>query len=493
MKILGLVAAFGLSLFGMTAIGQSRDAEVPGDNFSLEGALELFKKSKSPEEFERLLNSPDSRVNNLDLNRDNYIDYIRVIDRTRGNVHTFTMQAVLSENESQDVAVIELEKRSNGDATLQITGDADVYGMETIIEPTEEVRVNAGTTTVRNVVNVWTWPSVQYVYQPYYEVWVSPWYWSYRPVWWRPWRPVAYYVYDPWWRPYRPYYSVCHVRRSYYAYDLYRPYRTTSVIVHHHYGPQIDRYRSRYDSRHDSYGRDNRGGRDRFEGRGYAESRDRQSNNAYGSTRERTRNDYRSETPQRYQRNESTNESLRQYRDRSNSGDRKTFDADRKPEGNSKSYMEKTRMNSQTTESKDDSNKDAIRQLRERKSYEEKTFKPQPQRESSSESRSSYMERSKPAQRNAQERSQSGYESLRRSSNEGKSYQQSRSDFGRTRSESSGRQYQPQRQSSSPAAPQRQSWNNAPSPQRSAPQRSSGSERSSQGNGRQSGNGRGVR
>ena len=493
MKILGLVAALGLSLFGMTSYGQSRDAEVPGDNFSLEGALELFKKSRTPEEFEKLLNSPDSKVNNLDLNRDNYIDYIRVVDRNRGNVHTFTMQAVLSENESQDVAVIELEKHGNGDATLQITGDADVYGMETIIEPTEEVRVNAGTTTVRNVVNVWAWPSVQYVYQPYYEVWVSPWYWAYRPVWWRPWRPVAYYVYDPWWRPYRPYYSVCHVRRSYHAYDLYRPYRTTSVIVHNHYGNQIDRYRSRYDSRHDSYGRDNRGGRDRFEGRGYAESRDRQSGNAYGSTRGRTRNDYRTETPQRYQRSESTNESLRQYRERSNSNDEKKFNTERKPEVNSRSYMEKTRMSSQTTERDGNSNKDAMRELRERKSSQENSFKPQ-RESSSSESRSSYMERSQPARNNTPERSQSSYESFRRSSGEGKSYQQPRNDFGRSKSGGNERQYQPQRQSSSPAQQRpSSSWNNASSPQRSVPQRSGGSERSSQGNGRQSGNSRGAR
>jgi hypothetical protein len=188
-------------------------SEVPGDNFSLEGALELFKKSSSPEEFEKMLNASDSRVNNLDLNGDGKIDYIRVIDRNEGNVHAFIMQAVISDSESQDVAVIELEKLADGKAILQITGDADVYGMETIIEPTQEVRVNAGTTTTRTVVNVWTWPSVQYVYGPSYSVWVSPWSWGYHPFWWTPWRPVAYYVYDPWWRPYRPYYAVCYSHR----------------------------------------------------------------------------------------------------------------------------------------------------------------------------------------------------------------------------------------------------------------------------------------
>ena len=65
----------------ITTQAQVNDWEVPGDNFSLEGALELFKKSSSPEEFERLLNSSDSKVNNLDLNEDGFVDYIKVIDR----------------------------------------------------------------------------------------------------------------------------------------------------------------------------------------------------------------------------------------------------------------------------------------------------------------------------------------------------------------------------------------------------------------------------
>jgi hypothetical protein len=290
----------GLVLAGTTLLsGQSTlDSEVPGDNFSLEGALELFKKSASPEEFERKLNSPDSKVNNLDLNNDNYIDYIRVINRTDGNVHVFILQAVLSENESQDVAVIELEKLANGKAVLQITGDADVYGIETIIEPTEEVRVNAGATVERRVVNVWTWPSVQYVYSPYYVVYVSPWYWSYRPIWWSPWRPVAYYVYDPWWSPYRSYYSVCYTRRVAHAHYIYRPYRTTSVIVHRHYGHQIDSYRSRHN--HGSNGRDRYAG----QGRGrYDNTSPRQrydnsqspSQNSRNSNVERGRSSYSSQ------------------------------------------------------------------------------------------------------------------------------------------------------------------------------------------------------
>ena len=269
----------------MTSYGQDLQPEVPGDNFSLEGALELFKKSSSPEDFEKLLNSPDSKVNNLDLNGDGYIDYIRVHDRYQGNVHAFTLQAVVSERELQDVAVIELEKLSNGKAVLQIIGDEDVFGVETIIEPTQEVRTYAGTTSASTVVNVWAWPSVQYVYDPYYSAWDSPWGWYRRPVWWYSWRPIAYVYYYPVWRPYRHYYSYCHSYRIAYAHEMYRPYRTTSVVVYNRHHHDIDRYRS---SHRDDY-RDGRGRYDRE--RSYADNRtsNMSTNDRRGTDADRSR------------------------------------------------------------------------------------------------------------------------------------------------------------------------------------------------------------
>lgn len=239
-----MLALFIFASGGFTVWGQSYQSEVPGDYFSLEGALELFKKSSSPEDFERLLNTPHSKVNNLDLNGDGQIDYIRVIDRNSGNVHAFILQAVISDVESQDVAVIELEKRANGEATLQITGDEDVYGIETIIEPTEEVRLYAGTRSSRSVANVWNWPSVQFVYSPYYSVWESPWHWHVRPIWWHSWRPVVYVEYVSYWQPYKSYYTRCHSHRIQYAQEIYLPHRRTSVVVQQRHHTQLTHYRS---------------------------------------------------------------------------------------------------------------------------------------------------------------------------------------------------------------------------------------------------------
>jgi hypothetical protein len=301
-KFLLFAVIFLAGTMGASGFQSGPADEVPGDNFSLEGALELFKKSKSPQEFEQLLNSPDSKVNNLDLNGDGETDYVRVTDRNEGNVHAFILSAVVSANESQDVAVIELEKRNDGTAVLQIVGDADVYGIETIIEPTDEVKVNAGTSTARSVVNVWTWPSVQYIYSPYYTVWMSPWSWSYYPVWYRPWRPFAWNVYDPFWAPYRPYYSVCYRHRIAYAPMIYRPYRTTSVIVYNRNYTQISNFRNtsrgyRYD-RGDNHNRYNRYDSEHRSRSDYSNNNGRASRD-FSNDRSRSSDHSRSSSPDR--------------------------------------------------------------------------------------------------------------------------------------------------------------------------------------------------
>lgn len=314
---LKMLLLFFLMSGGIALIAQDFQSEVPGDDFSLEGALELFKKSSSPEEFERMLNSADARVNNLDLNGDGQIDYIRVIDKNRGNIHAFILQAVISDNEVQDIAVIELEKLGNGKAVLQITGDEDIYGIETIIEPTEEVRINAGTMTTRTVVNVWAWPSVQYIYSPYYTVWVSPWHWHLRPVWWRSWSPIVYYDYYSYWNPYRPYYSHCHTHRVVYARDLYRPHRASSVIVHNRHHDRVVQYRSSR-QQNERYA-DNNGNSSRQDKSGYAppaSTRTIHSNEKYRSERSVSTNstsDFKSrEEKQHYKPIENTRNSEKQ-------------------------------------------------------------------------------------------------------------------------------------------------------------------------------------
>lgn len=208
----------------------------PGDNFSLEGALELFKNSQNMEEFEKALNSEDNNVNNLDLNQDGQVDYIRVVDNMENELHAIVLQVYVNENEIQDVAVIELEKTGPEEAMLQIIGDEDIYGKQVIVEPFEEELNRNGkggpnADFERVIVNVWLWPCVRFVYAPGYVAWVSPWRWAYYPVWWRPWRPRPFHVFVVHTHPWRRHYHVVHVHRVTRAHRVYAPRRTYSTSV----------------------------------------------------------------------------------------------------------------------------------------------------------------------------------------------------------------------------------------------------------------------
>ena len=213
---------------------------LPGDNFSLEGALELFKNASSPEDFEKSLNSKDNHVNNIDLDGDGEIDYIRVISKQNDDVHIFVLQVAVSESENQDIAVIELEKKGNEEAVLQIIGDEDIFGEEIIVEPSSGEDDDEGNSKGPSssfsrsaiIVNVWGWPSVRYVYSPVYRPWISPWRWRSYPNWWSPWRPFSWSV----WRPfrvnhYRPTIRIVNTHRVVRAHGIYKPLRVTSSTV----------------------------------------------------------------------------------------------------------------------------------------------------------------------------------------------------------------------------------------------------------------------
>jgi hypothetical protein len=244
-----------------SAVGMQDSTGLPGDNFSLHGALELFKKANSPEEFEKLLNTEDNHVNNLDLNGDGDIDYVRVVGKMEKDIQVYALQVPVSEKESQDIAVIELEKTGDANAVVQIVGDEDIYGEQKIVEPDgggeddEEVEEKgegggpnassfANMYPPRIVVNVWGWPSVRFVYAPAYRVWVSPWRWAVYPAWWRPWRPLAWRVFHPFRTRYHVGFVTVRTHRVVHARRIYTPGRVTSVSVTSRHRASVTHYRT---------------------------------------------------------------------------------------------------------------------------------------------------------------------------------------------------------------------------------------------------------
>lgn len=237
------------------------------EGFNLQGAIELFEQSKDPAEFERSLNVKDNPVNNLDLNDDGKIDFVKVIDRTKDQSHSIVMQVVLNEKENQDIAAIMIQKSGSSSARLQIVGNEVLYGKEVVLEPIAKDEDGGSKPTAMLLasnatitVNVWTWPIIQHVYRVEYVPYVSPVRWEVYPVWYKPvhhhhkkhGKGHAYghykHEYDD--VHYRAV-PVCELES---AHGLYIEHRTNSATIRIEFGREFPNYRIEEDEhRHDKH------------------------------------------------------------------------------------------------------------------------------------------------------------------------------------------------------------------------------------------------
>jgi len=164
---------------------------LPGDNLDLYAVLTLFQKSKTIEAFEKTLNDEQTKINNLDLNLDKKVDFIKVTTKKEDSAFTFILQVDVTKTETQDVAVI-LVNKEKGKISIQAVGDPELYGKDYVIEPkgNSSVTANPGYTGANPVtvdvpattVVVQTAPPiVQYVYSPAYVPYYPPYYYGYYP------------------------------------------------------------------------------------------------------------------------------------------------------------------------------------------------------------------------------------------------------------------------------------------------------------------------
>jgi hypothetical protein len=193
-----------MSLISFSSFSQTENDEpllgLPGDDLDLYAVLDLFQKSKTIEDFEKSLNEEKTGIVNLDLNNDGNVDFIKVVTEQDGDNFLFILQDPISDNETQDVAVISVSKDAAGKISMQIIGDKDLYGKDYVVEPRsqptesvtanpaytgdEPVTVNVQATT--EVIVVEAAPVVQYVYSPVYIPYYPTYYYGFYPHWWRP-------------------------------------------------------------------------------------------------------------------------------------------------------------------------------------------------------------------------------------------------------------------------------------------------------------------
>ena len=197
----------GVLTFAEETITVSANSEDISQSLDLRVVAKLFAEASTTEQFENMLNDPDSAFSNLDLNGDNQIDYLRVVEAGTANNKLIVIQAVLAKDIYQDVASIYVEKDTKTqDVSVQIIGDEYIYGTNYIIEPVY---------VYRPVIYNWLW-------SPRWYCWESPWYWGYYPSWWY-YRPCYAYhwYYDRCYRFHHYHHHYCSFRHGHHPHHNY--------------------------------------------------------------------------------------------------------------------------------------------------------------------------------------------------------------------------------------------------------------------------------
>jgi hypothetical protein len=178
--LLLLLVSYGLvsAQEDVTIVAPTSEA---AEGLDLKAVSELFKDSKNLEEFEKALNDPEVGINNLDLDENGEVDFIRVVEEVGDGTHLIILQVPLGENEFQDVATIEVEKTGDDGYNMQVHGNEVIYGVDYYVAPT--------------AVHISTWPIIPWIYRPVYRPYRSAFYFGFYPRWWRPYRPVTINVY----------------------------------------------------------------------------------------------------------------------------------------------------------------------------------------------------------------------------------------------------------------------------------------------------------
>jgi hypothetical protein len=180
-KFLVTLLFLALGLAGVRAQdGAAHDSEA-AEGLDLHAVAELFKDSENLEAFEHGLNDPEKGINNLDLNENHEVDFIRVTEQVAEHTHLIVLQVPLGEDEFQDVATIAVEQGSGEQYNLQVQGDPVIYGPDYYFVP-------AGT-------GFGAWGVVRGLFRPNYHPYLSPFGFRTLPRWWGARQPVALNIY----------------------------------------------------------------------------------------------------------------------------------------------------------------------------------------------------------------------------------------------------------------------------------------------------------
>jgi hypothetical protein len=146
----------------------------------LEAVLAAFKEAPNAEEFEKTLNDSASGLNNLDLNADGKVDFIKVTEYGNGkDVFGFALTTEPEAGQEQEIAKIELFKEGE-QVQAQVLGNQQIYGP------------NYGFMTAMNIAQI---AMLAYLISDMHRPYRSSYRYGYYPSYYRPYNYVPYNSY----------------------------------------------------------------------------------------------------------------------------------------------------------------------------------------------------------------------------------------------------------------------------------------------------------
>ena len=148
-----------------------------GDGLDLQALGELVKNSSSAADIENKLNQPNS-INNLDLDQDGQVDYIKVSEYGSGNARGFSFSIDAPDGSKQDIANVDVNNAGQ-QVNLNIQGNQQIYGTPVSYQ---------SSFSVSDVI------LMHYLFS-YHRPYYSPYHYGYYPSHYRPYRSIGNSVY----------------------------------------------------------------------------------------------------------------------------------------------------------------------------------------------------------------------------------------------------------------------------------------------------------
>ncbi|EHQ30543.1 putative periplasmic lipoprotein [Mucilaginibacter paludis] len=128
MKKILITAAFAVTLAGCSNRPQQNNVSISNNTtagFDVNKLGDIVKTSTDPQVLEKAINAPNNNINNLDLDKDGKIDYLKV---TEPGKNELAIVDDISKDQSVTVANIKVDPTNNNSADLNIQGNPSYVG-----------------------------------------------------------------------------------------------------------------------------------------------------------------------------------------------------------------------------------------------------------------------------------------------------------------------------------------------------------------------------